>query len=42
MGSAIGVDMLVGKMEDADGPTRARGKSNRFLLNGELVFRKSA
>ena len=42
MGSAIGADMLVGKMEDANGAVHARGKSNRVLLNGALVFRKSA
>ncbi len=34
--------MLVGKMEDANGAVHARGKSNRVLLNGALVFRKSA
>jgi DNA-binding LacI/PurR family transcriptional regulator len=40
--SQLAFDMLVGRMEDADGAARARSNPNHVLLNGELVLRKSA
>jgi hypothetical protein len=41
--SRIAFELLVGKMDEADGaPPQATNRGHRILLDAELVLRKSA